>query len=155
MSKRRNSWDIMRRQSRVSESANPAFMLKPSLMLPDNVIGADGTGKVRPTENTAYIALEKRITGSLKISVEELRNRITKNFDVSPCLLEKLIAGESESGLSMANPWVGHIVKINEFSSERRVLNALLSEAERRQLFIIEERKANPDKFSEHGRIEL
>jgi hypothetical protein len=156
MSRRRNGWENMRRQSRVSASSNPAFMLNPSL-ISYGESDLEDSRMVTPTENTAYFALEKRITEALEISSVALRKRITDELGISPDMLEKIIAGDLCSSPATSNPWIKHLVKIDT----DRVLKALLSKDELVRLnsiegrkHRIEERKRNPDKWSPYGRLD-
>ena len=146
----------MRRQSRVSTSFNPAFMLNPS-HISYGESGLENSGMMTPTENIAYLALEKRITEALEISSVALRKRITDELGISPDMLEKIIAGDLGSSPATSNPWIKHLVKIDT----DRVLKALLSKDELVRLnsieehkHRIEERKRNPDKWSPYGRLD-
>jgi hypothetical protein len=158
MGRKRNSWDVMRRQTRVSPKADPTFMLDPRYIFDERA--ADLEGPDMP--NTAYTALEKRVTEVLGFSTAALRERIVEYLDISPATLEKIIAGEDlGSSSAEANPWVKHLKGIKAPDSERRVLHALLKETEFNAFLRseesrqrIEERKRNPDKWSPHGRLD-
>jgi len=156
MGRKRNSWDVMRRQSRVSAKDNPTFMLDPRYISDEGVSDLEGTDIPPSAANTAYMALEKRITEALGISPGALRKRIAEYLDISPAALEKIIAGDLGSSPAEANPWVKHLKGIKASDSERRVLLALLSEAELSTFLRAEEReerKRNP-KWSPYGRLD-
>jgi len=161
MGRKRNSWDVMRRQSRVSQKANPTFMLDPRYISDEGVSGLEGADMPTSAANTAYMALEKRITEALGINPAALRKRIAEYLDISPAALKKIIAGDLDSSPTEANPWVKHLKGIKASDSERRVLRTLLSGAELGAFLYAEEReerkkerKRNPDKWSPYGRLD-
>jgi hypothetical protein len=160
MGRKRNSWDVMRRQSRVSAKANPTYMLDPRYISDEEVPGFENAAIPTSAANTGYIALEKRVTEALGISPVALKSRITEYFDIAPAELEKIIAGKLGSSPTNANPWVKHFKKINTLDSTRRILLALLSETEfstlhhtEERICRAEERKRNPDQWSPYGRL--
>jgi hypothetical protein len=177
MSRRRNSWDVMRRQSRVSHAGNPAFMLDSSHV-------CYGTDEEPPRASAAqsYALLEQRLAEFLKIAPAELGTRITKSFGISQDTLLRILTDDFGQSANEPNPWVRCLSEAKTFNCDK-VLRALLSEAEFRtfrraawaqiyashinidwsrlgelnenEFYIFQKRQTDPDFFSPYGRLDF
>jgi hypothetical protein len=124
MRRKRNSWDLMKRQSRVSQIANPAFMLDPKCISYDD----DGKPSQRFVAE-AYAALEQQLNDFLGIGPAELRKRFTESLNFSPEILDAIIAGNCDTNAAGLNPWIRLLMEPGGFGSDK-ALHAILSEVE-------------------------
>jgi hypothetical protein len=177
MRRKRNSWDVMRRQSKVSQLENPAFTIDPRYLS----YGIDDrTAQLSVAES--YAKLEQQLTEFLGIDSAELSKRFTASFGISPLTLEKIIAGDFDKVAAETNPWVWFLKETKMFGCDK-VLRGLLSEVEFRtfqraewvkknrqnlniewsrlgelseaEFHVFQERETNPHHWSPYGRLDL
>jgi hypothetical protein len=176
MRRKRNNWDVMRRQSKVSQQGNPAFMLDPRYI---SYEVDEKTAQSSAAES--YATLKQQLNEFLGIGPAELRKRFTESFDISPVTLEKIIAGDFDKIAGETNPWIWLLKEATMFGCEK-VLRGLLSDVEFRtfqrakwvknnirhpniewfrlgelseaEFRVFQERATNPHKWSQHGRLD-
>jgi hypothetical protein len=157
MSRKRNSWDTVRRQRHVSKKADPTFMIDPRyISYGDEAISESDDAP----KTSAYIDLEKRLNEILGISSDELKKRMIESFSINSTQLGKIIAGDLDCRLDEANPWVKHLVQMKLVDSQSRILSALLNDSELCTYRRAEDLKRNREdpnynlKWSSYGRLD-
>jgi hypothetical protein len=175
--RKRNNWDSIKRQKRVSQNRNPAFMLDPR-----HISYGEDEKKTPPSMAENYIMLEQHLVEFLCISSNELKKRITDSLNIDPVTLTKIINGNLGKSVGESSPWVRLLIETKMFNSDR-FLRALLSETEfltlqraewvknniedpniewsklgelsEKEFYVFQQRETKPKNWSAHGKLNL